>query len=289
MFSFRKLAGQLTFGRRDNSNMVLLAQTGFQQPNMTSPRELITRYQSLFIQFDKLRSTRIGDLQRAFDRLSAGFRAARITWSLQQRKTADDFNLFEVMNIAGDEVRHSKLLAWLVDPRIERGTHAQGNLGFRLLLHELKDDLGQSTFEKIMTHAQDADYWVYTEVAGDLARVDIEIAARRKFLIHIENKIYSEEGEDQTDREMSDLIARRVELEVPDDTCRAIFLTLHGSDPKNKDFLRLKWNRVAKVLDVFADQSEPPDVKLFARHYAKAIRKLTIVQRYESERSDVEI
>jgi len=38
-------------------------------------------------------------------------------------------------------------------------------------------------------------------IADDEARADIEIAARGKFIVHIENKIWSEEGEDQTHRE----------------------------------------------------------------------------------------
>ena len=41
------------------------------------------------------------------------------------------------MDIKTDEACHSKILAWLLDRRIDRGTHAQGSLGFRLLLEEL--------------------------------------------------------------------------------------------------------------------------------------------------------
>ena len=51
-------------------------------------------------------------------------------------------------------------------------------------------------------------YWVRREVSGDDSIVDVEIASRGQFLIHIENKIRSSEGEDQTDREWSDVSRR---------------------------------------------------------------------------------
>jgi hypothetical protein len=57
--------------------------------------------------------------------LFGGYEETRATWAKKQIATADDFNLFEVMEVAYDEVRHSMILAWLLDRRLEHGTHAQ--------------------------------------------------------------------------------------------------------------------------------------------------------------------
>jgi len=110
-------------------------------------------------------------------------------WRKSEEKSASDFNLLNTLDITGNEIRHSMMLAWLLDHRIERaGTHAQGGLGFQLFLAELGLD---------ESYAED-DYWVSREVCGDESRVDIEIAAPQRFVVHIENKIHSLEGDAQT-------------------------------------------------------------------------------------------
>jgi hypothetical protein len=255
----------------------------------TDASDLTRRFQSLITRHAELRSKETERLKKVLDELLPSFLGERKKWAQGQRKSADDFNLFEVLGVEGDEESHSKILAWLLDHRIERGTHAQGNLGFRLFLEELAKELREGHVAQVAAYADEANYWVHPEVSGNEARVDIEIAARDKFLIHLENKIYAAEGEDQTDREWRDLQAKRKELRVPEEACHAIFLTLDGSEAKNKNFRSVGWNRIAKVLDQFATLAEPPEVKLFARHYAKAIRKLSVVECEEQEVEDAKV
>jgi hypothetical protein len=245
--------------------------------------ELTHRFQSLITGHAELRSEESGQLRRVLDELLPEFREARKKWADGQRKSADDFNLFQVLGVEGDEVRHSKVLAWLLDHRIERGTHAQGDLGFRIFLEELKADLKEGHTKSVAMYADEPNYIVDVEVSGGESRVDIEIAARGKFLIHIENKIHSLEGEDQTSREWRDLQTKRKDLGIPEDACHAIFLTLDGSKARNESFRSISWNRIARVLDNFALEAEPPEVRLFARHCAKAVRKMSVVQLEEPE------
>ena len=129
-------------------------------------------------------------------------------------------------------------------------------------------------------------YWVRCEVSGNQSRIDIEIASRGKFIIHIENKIWSSEGPDQTHREWCDLERRAKELGIPTANVHGIFLTLDGSQPENKHFVAVRWDRIAKVLDSFAKKAQPKAVKLFAAHYAKAVRKLALAQSETEEGED---
>jgi hypothetical protein len=194
------------------------------------------------------------------------------------------------MGISQSEICHSNMLAWLLDHRIDGwGTHAQGKLGVKLFLEEFGAELGDLRSAKLKKSVDDSHYWVYTEATSDESRVDIEIAARGSFLIHIENKILSSEGEDQTDREWRDLLARQKELNVPNETCHAIYLTLDGSNAKNANFSCFAWRRIANVLDRFADGACPADVKLFARHCAKTIRKLSAAEHEEREDEDADV
>jgi hypothetical protein len=108
--------------------------------------------------------------------------------------------------------------------------------------------------------------------------VDIEIVSQKNFVIHIENKIWAAEGTDQTGRESRDLLERAKQLQIHENRCHALFLTLDGCPPKNKVFRPIGWNRIAKVLDRFAKLAKPHDVKLFARHYAAAVRRLAVTE-----------
>jgi hypothetical protein len=254
----------------------------------TEARDLARRFQSLIARYAELRKKETSRLWEAVKILVPHSLAARQQWAKSQRKTADDFNLFEVMGRDYDEVCHSKILAWLLDRRIEKGTHAQGNLGLRLFLKELERDLRKEHPGDTERYA-DESYWVRCEVAGDQARVDIEIAARGKFLIHIENKIGSPEGDSQTDREREDLERRAKDLAVPVANCHAIFLTLDGRKASNEAFRPVRWSRIANVFGSFADLAGPPEVRLFASHYAKAVRKLSAAdsEQWESENADV--
>jgi hypothetical protein len=185
-----------------------------------------------------------------------------------QEELADDFNLLDVMRLTGKEIRHSMVLAWLLDHDLSKlGTHAQGNLGFRLFLEEFSLPL----------HYADCMYGVRREVAGDESIVDVEIACRDHFVIHIENKIWSSEGNDQSDREWSDLQHRATELKVRLVAVHALFLTPRGTKPKNAGFRAIRWGRIVSVLEKFAEMAKPADVKLFTAHYARALRRFIAV------------
>jgi len=210
-----------------------------------------------------------------FSALIDGFLDQIELWRKAQESTAEEFNLFDVLDVAGDEVRHSRLLAWLLDRRLEKaGTHAQGNLGFRLFLEELK----------LPSSYAEANYWVWRERSGDESRVDVEIAARGQFLIHIENKIHSEEGPDQTVREWADLVKRANELAIPSGAMHGVFLTLNGIPAENPKFQSLSWRTVAGVFAQFAAVVQPPEVKVFAAHCARALR-ISCAEKTSKERN----
>jgi len=166
-------------------------------------------------------------------------------------------------------------LAWLLDSRIEHGTHAQGSLGFQAFLEELREELDRGSKLHIMDYANER-YRVRREVSSIESRVDIEIAAARKFIIHIENKLLAREGKDQTNREWRDLNNRAEQLGVPKTNRHGLLLTLDGSAAENEHFRPIGWDRIARVLSEFARRVRPRYVRMFARHYAEAVRRLAV-------------
>jgi hypothetical protein len=211
-----------------------------------------------------------------------GYQESRALWAKAQEATADDFNFLEVMNVVGDENRHSNILAWLLDQRIEHGTHAQGNLGFKLFLKVLAGKL------ILPIRYANTEYWVRREVAGEESRIDVEVAARGIFIVHIENKIWTKEGETQTNCEWGDLLLRAKALGIPEANVRAVFLTPNGRRPTDKNFIPISWDQIASVLDKFAEEAKPRDVRLFANHYAKALRSSIITEPDTMEEDNVE-
>jgi hypothetical protein len=200
-------------------------------------------------------------------RLLTDFESAHAVWKEEQISVAEDFNILRTMRLSRKELCHSDILAWLLDHRLEVfGTHAQGKSGFRHFLQRL--DLP-------LQYAQ-ADYRVSREASGVDSKVDILIEAERLFVIGIENKIDSEEGDDQTRREWADLVRRGKKLFAPPSSVKAFYLTPYRLVPQNPMFKALSWRLVADVFAAFAEEAKPPMVKLFAQHYAETLRRYVV-------------
>ena len=201
-------------------------------------------------------------------------------WRKHQVDTADEFSILEVLDLTHQEIRHSMMLAWLLDwDMLNYGTHAQDNLGFRLFLTVFEEVL------KLPLKLAEARYRVRREVPGNTSRIDIEVFAQGQFLIHIENKIWSKEGWHQTQREGEGMKSRATALEVPAGHVVGLFLTPDGQRPENPDFRPISWRQVAEVVERFAMEARPPDVQLFARHYARTLRRF-IIQESQVEDAD---
>lgn len=211
--------------------------------------------------------------------LLRAYREATARYQLQQEELADEFNLLAALEITHSELRHSMALAWLLDHNMRGlGTHAQRNLGFRLFLEHFR--LPESFAE--------CPYRVRREVRGDDSIVDIEVACQGRFLVRIENKLWSSEGVDQTNREWRDIVRRAASLGLDPEnpTCvRALFLTPYRTRATNPHFENILWRSVAKVFEKFADQAKPPEVKLFASHYAKTLHRFIVSNRITEDQN----
>jgi hypothetical protein len=244
---------------------------------------LTTQFRDLLKQFDERckkseSSEPAGDERQQFETLLNGYDEAVEHYRRQQEQVADGFNLMDVLGLTNNEIRHTMVLAWLLDHDIQKlGTHAQGNLGFRLFLQE---------FDLPLEYAEHK-FWVSREAIGNESIVDIEIAYRGEFLIHIENKIWSKEGPDQTTREWSDLQRKAVEFNVKSAHVHALFLTPNRKKPSNGNFTPIGWGSIVNVLEKFAEQAKPRDVRLFASHYARGLRRFILIQG-NSEDNDAE-
>lgn len=112
------------------------------------------------------------------------------------REWSEKFNLFDMLKISTAEIRHSNMLAWLLDPN---GNHGMGDFLLRQLFQELVNQ-SQIQQDKVFQYLlMDLDsFTVLREYTTQKERIDLLILSReKKVLICIENKVHSGEHDDQ--------------------------------------------------------------------------------------------
>jgi len=134
-----------------------------------------------------------------------------------------DFNIFSILGVSSDEVRHSAFVAWLVDAR---AGHRQGELFLQSFLGACGISIDPAALD---------DYEVLTEHSGRESIIDIVVWARGDLLVYIENKVNATEGQDQLAREFRDMRRTGESLGVPVDRQFAVFLTPRGRKPTSGD------------------------------------------------------
>ncbi len=156
------------------------------------------------------------------ERLAAMGGAVAAFETLQDHLRAErraDFSILSVLRVQNNELMHSRLLAWLLNPR---GDHNQG----ALFMSALASLIGlETTFESLRR------CHVRTEVTGPEAIIDVVVWRAGDFVIFLENKVWSPEGEEQVDREFRDMGHAAWAMGVPVDRQFAVFLTPSGRRP----------------------------------------------------------
>jgi len=132
-------------------------------------------------------------------------------------KRPAEFSILGILRREHDELTHSRLLAWLLDPR---GNHKQGSL----FVSAFAAMIGLDTVS--LSRCRVCRERVCVE-----SIIDIMVWRESDFLIFIENKVWSPEGEEQLDREFRDLSQTGSALCVPEDRQLAVFLTPSGRMP----------------------------------------------------------
>ncbi len=156
-------------------------------------------------------------------------------------------NIFRILGIEYDEVRWSAFLAWLLDPNEDHG------LGDKFLRAFLVDILKDARDEKLraidiyLKKLSDVEVRV-EEDFGEYGRGDITIRCHEdNLLCIIENKVWSAEGEDQTERYFN--AGEEIKVDEGFEKVVCIFLTLDGTLPKKEEFIPYSYRQLVEVLD----------------------------------------
>lgn len=175
------------------------------------------------------------------------------------------FNLFDVLKISRMEIRHSNVLAWLLNPN---ENHGLGDAFLKAIVQIVvqNDDNGRyNVLETLLI-----DFYSFV-VYREWKNIDILLVSDvEKFLIAIENKIDSHEHDNQLKKYRETLAT-----DYPDYRKMHLYLTPEGEEPSDTDF----WDALSyrDVVEALSDQREAtelaPDVALVVENYLDVLRR----------------
>mgnify|MGYP002674270750 CR=1 FL=1 len=148
-----------------------------------------------------------------------------------KQEEKESFNVFELCGIWSTEMRHSAILAYLLNPQ---SSHKFG----AVFLKKFYEQIGLNHF------IADGSY-VETELSFDNGRMDIVISNNHNQTVVIENKIYAKDQEEQLNKYQKQLLKNKGQFAL-------LYLTLDGHEASEKDvdYLRISYrNDILQWLD----------------------------------------
>ena len=155
------------------------------------------------------------------------------------------FNLFQVLKFEHGEIRHSNVLAWIMDPN---ESHGLDSLFLKKwLMRVIHESTGQTSAP---VTAVDIDAWqlLDVEVRREWQNIDLllilSFVNKEQWVICIENKVNSVQSNGQLRKYRA-----KVEKTFPDAKHRIyLFLTKNDEEPEDETYIPASYTQVHKVL-----------------------------------------
>lgn len=159
----------------------------------------------------------------------------------------NSFNVLKILKLENHEIRHSNILAWLLNPKENhslRDYFLRKVVEHLILMDENINNPRYETVSEILNHSL-MDSHVYREVKTKKNRyIDLLIVNQQlKTVFLIENKFYSTESENQLDDYLN-----FIQTTFEEFTVIPIYLTLDGEEPSNSEYFILTYERIESIL-----------------------------------------
>ena len=182
--------------------------------------------------------------------------------SLVRETEGAEFTVFDALGNSEYEIRHSNVLAWLLNPN---GNHRQGSSFLDLFWTRISS-------EHNLPDLSFRDYSVAREGENEKERIDLFIKAE-KWVIVIENKLFAPETGDQLNRYFN-----YIERKYANTPNRLYFyLTPDGiapdRDEDSKYWKAINYSVVTDSVSLFLKKCLPDRVKGFLEQYLEHIEK----------------
>ena len=193
----------------------------------------------------------------------------------QLNEKVNSFNALKVLRLENHEIRHSNVLAWLLNPIDNhqlRDYVLRKFLEHLILIEENSANPQIKQVEKILNYSL-MDCHVYREVKTDKNRfIDLLIVNQQyKYVILIENKFYASESINQLDDYLS-----FIENTFQGFTIIPVYLTLDGEEPSNPNYMVLTYERIESILNtilMFYEDQLSNEVYQFIKDYNQILKE----------------
>ena len=186
-----------------------------------------------------------------FDRLELGFSTP---------------NIFSVLKVSRNEIRHSNFLAWLLNPR---GSHGLGDLVLKRFLREVFSSTKFSDVDQIEVEGLDTSK---AEILREWNHIDL-LVVLENVVVCLENKVFSQEHSNQFERYKSVL-----DSTFPTKRKVFVYLNPNGDEPQddNETYQPLSYDflveTLERIVDVYGD-SIKPQVITYLKDYISTIKR----------------
>ncbi len=175
-------------------------------------------------------------------------------------------NIFQILKISKNEIRHSNFLSWLLDPK---GSHKLGDIFLKRFLREVFSSDKFYDIDQVDVEGMDLSK---VEVLREWKNIDVLIILT-DVVVCIENKVYSKEHSNQLKR-YKDII----ENQFPKHKKTFVYLNPDGdsSESETEQFQPISYDFIVesleRIVSVFGD-SMNPNVKNYIKDYITTIKR----------------
>ncbi|NRT12473.1 PD-(D/E)XK nuclease family protein [Flavobacterium sp. 14A] len=238
---------------------------------------LITEYEMVKHNFEQ---ERIAEDIPKYDALLEDYTAMRKEYYRWNRKKAERYNIFQVLNIRHAETKtHTPFLINLLNPK---GSHAQGLLFFNLFIAAIAPESKKHLFKDLNIY----NLRLKEEKSTEDGRLDIFIESfglKDRFVIVIENKINAGDQEKQLERYYNHCLKEGYN----DNNILLVYLTKSGTKASDGSITKLEQKRlkevdtlvnisyrkdIRKIVKAFIKQSDSRKVKFITKQYLSIIK-----------------
>ena len=183
----------------------------------------------------------------------------------------NEFNPLKVLKVDHYEIRHSNILAWLLNPK---ENHNLGDAFIKKILSEVIINNENLETDLDVFRVQEFSYLDF-EVYREWKNIDVLLVSEKnKVAVLIENKIHSKESKDQLNRYLKDVQKEFNSMDVI-----PVFLSLSGEEPTNTKYGILSYVQILKILSFITTiqkENLSPKVYDFITYYLSTLEVLTM-------------
>ena len=175
-----------------------------------------------------------------------------------------DDNIFSILRLGGIEIRHSIMLAYLLNPNETHGLGSKVMETFITKLAVRSRNENISLFDLI-----DIDYYDFS-VIREYKNIDLLIkSSKYKIAICIENKIWSGEHSNQLNR-----YKKTIDEELQDYRKMFVFLSPEGIEASDtENWISINYELILSIIESMDMSNINEKIKLLIQDYGKLIRR----------------